>query len=258
MIRRLIERLVRGLALRRRMPRASGRRPIYLSPDAALSCLRLRWADAFRGLFDIADRFVFEGSMVWDVGANVGVFAFAAAHRAGQAGHVIAIEADPFLASLLQKTVSLPANHDLNVDILCAAISNREGVARFLVAARGRASSSLAEVGHRSQAGGIRYAQYVPTVTLDGLMEHFPGPDLLKIDVEGAEILVLAGAERILANKRPVVYVEVGDEQADAVTAVLRRHGYDLFDGDGDLHVQIDRCSFNTLAIPRESSLLRQ
>lgn len=258
MIRRLLERLARGRWLRRRMPPAFGRRPIYLSPDAALSCLRLRWAKSFQGLFDVAARYVSEGARVWDVGGNVGVFTFAAADRAGPRGHVVAIEADPFLANLLQKTASLPANGDLNVDILCAAAADREGVARFLVAARGRASSSLERAGHRSQAGGTRYAQYVPTVTLDGLMQHFPGPDLLKIDVEGAETLVLAGAERILAQKRPVIYVEVGEEQADAVTAVLHRHGYALFDGDGSPDTEVERCAFNTLAIPRESSRLRR
>lgn len=258
MIRRLVETLVRGRSLRRRMPRDFGRRPIYLSPDAALSCLRLRWARSFEGLFDIASRFVTTGCRVWDVGGNVGVFTFAAAHRAGREGHVVAIEADPFLASLLQKTAALPANSDLNVDILCAAAADRQGVARFLVAARGRASSSLEQAGHRSQAGGTRYAQYVPTVTLDGLMQHFPGPDLLKIDVEGAETLVLAGAEQILAHKRPVVYVEAGEEQAAAVTALLQRHGYALFDGDGSPDIEVDRSTFNTLAIPRESAHLRR
>lgn len=256
MIRRLVERLARGRSLRRRMPRDFGRRPICLSPDAALSCLRLRWARSFQGLFDIASRFVTTGCRVWDVGGNVGVFTFAAAHRAGREGHVVTIEADPFLANLLQKTAALPANRDLNVDILCAAAADREGVARFLVAARGRASSSLEQAGHRSQAGGTRYAQYVPTVTLDSLMQHFPGPDLLKIDVEGAEPLVLTGAERILATKRPVIYVEVGDEQSAAVTALLTRHEYALFDGDCQAGVEVERCVFNTLAIPRESPLL--
>ena len=84
-------------------------------------------------------------------------------------------------------------------------------------------------------------------------MQHFPGPDLLKIDVEGAEMLVLAGAEQILTHKRPVVYIEVGEEQAGAVTALLHRHAYVLFDGDGDLDAKINRCTFNTLAMPRET-----
>ena len=87
-------------------------------------------------------------------------------------------------------------------------------------------------------------------------MQHFPGPDLLKIDVEGAEMLVLAGAEQILAHKRPVVYVEVGEDQAAAVTALLQRHGYVLFDGDGSPDIEVDRCTFNTLSIPRESPLM--
>ena len=91
---------------------------------------------------------------------------------------------------------------------------------------------------------------HVPIVTLDSLLESFRAPGVLKIDVEGAEAVVLAGAERILAEVCPVIHVEVGDETTDAVTSSLRRHGYRLFDADGDADREVSRCVFNTLALP--------
>ena len=51
----------------------------------------------------------------------------------------------------------------------------------------------------RAMAGGVRSTQLVPTVTLDWLAARFPAPDVLKIDVEGAELAVLARRRQVLA-----------------------------------------------------------
>jgi len=234
------------------MPREFGRRPIYVSPDAALSYLKPLWTRSFTDLFTAVKRFVKEGDHIWDVGGNVGVFALAAAHRAGRAGSLVAIEADPFLAGLLQKTFRSPRNEDLQVHVICAAASEQAGLARFLIARRGRASNALAAVGGRSQTGGVRYVQYVPTLTLDSLLEHLPPPNVLKIDVEGAEAMVLAGATKLLSNVRPLVYCEVGTQTSASVAACLHNHRYRLFDGDSDNPAEIQECAFNTLAVPQE------
>jgi FkbM family methyltransferase len=52
-------------------------------------------------LFDFSEKFARTGDVVWDVGANVGMFTFACAFRAGSSGHVVAIEPDAFLVDLL-------------------------------------------------------------------------------------------------------------------------------------------------------------
>lgn len=188
--------------------------------------------------------------VVWDIGANVGAFTFAAAHKAGALGSVVAVEADPFLATLLQRSSMLDCNRDVNVSVVCAAASDAAGVARLRVAQRGRSSNSLEQTGERSQSGGTRYVLNVPTVTLDSLLGAFPAPGIVKIDVEGAEPLVLQGAERLLSECRPIIYVEVSPEHADAVTGLLRRCGYRLFDGEAATDVEVRRCVFNTLALP--------
>jgi Methyltransferase FkbM domain len=72
----------------------------------------------------------------------------------------------------------------------------------------------------------------------------------LKIDVEGAETNVLNGAQRVIAEARPVILCETRDRSRDNVTEILLRYGYTLFDWDAKPRVQVYRACFNTLAIP--------
>lgn len=254
MIYSLIERLFRNRAIRRRLPKTFGSRRLWLSPDSAMQYLKPNWSQSSSQLLSAAMKYVSKSDTVWDIGSNVGVFTVAAAHVAGPEGEVLAVEADPFLASLLQRSVCDPTNADRRVNVLCAAVSSDPGIARFLVAARGRASNSLESSGHRTQAGGIRYIQYVPTVTLDSLLDHFPKPQVVKIDVEGAEAIVLSGAHRLLSECRPLIYIEVGGAQSADVLAHFQRHRYRIYNGDSDDACEREKCSYNTLAVPMEST----
>ena len=82
-------------------------------------------------LFDVAATYLVDKKSIWDVGANVGAFAFSAPGGS----KVVAVEADPFLVSLLHRPVLL--NPDLNVTVLCAAIADKIGVSEFQIAERG-------------------------------------------------------------------------------------------------------------------------
>lgn len=252
MLRSLVEQLSRGRVLRRRLPIEFGKRPIYLSPDSALSYLKPNWAYGSRDLFTAVRKYVLPSDNVWDIGGNVGVFTLAAAHAIGKEGEVVTVEADPFLASLLQKSATNKRNCDRQINIICAAVSNKIGMARFMVANRGRSSNSLEQSGHRSQAGGTRYVQHVPTLTLDSLLDHFLPPNVVKVDVEGAENLVLKGATRVLREARPRFYIEVGSEQNAEVASTFKSFNYRLYDGDANDGAEQQQCSFNTLAVPDE------
>lgn len=255
MIRALIERFARGKSYRRKLPSRFGKRSLYLSPDSALQYLKRNWAEGSRDLLAAAEKYVCKGDNVWDIGGNCGVFTFASAHLAGPESEIVSIEPDPFLASLLQRSAGHNDNSDRNIRIVCAAVSDQSGLARFLIANRGRSSNSLEQVGHRSQAGGTRYIQYVPTLTLDSMLDSFAAPQVMKIDVEGAEVMVLKGANRLLRESRPIIYVEVGHEQNEAVTHILKTTDYRLFNGDLDDEAEIQSCAFNTLAVPVESEI---
>lgn len=251
MIRRLAERLARGRVLRRSIEVAGRRVPIHISPDAQLKYLK-PGARAFDAdLLELAERRLAADSVVWDVGANVGTFSVAAATVA-QAGQVFAIEADIWLAGLLRRTAAEPA-YGGRLAVVPCAVAASAGVARFAIAARGRASNALELGGGRSQMGGVREVVLVPTLPLDALLDALPAPGFVKIDVEGAELAVLAGAERLLREVRPSVYIEVDEASAAAVFALFARHGYAAFDPANDLGDDrpLAACIENTLFVPR-------
>jgi FkbM family methyltransferase len=173
MLRSLVERFSRGISFKRRLPSEFGCTPLYVSPDAQLKYLKIG-VEAFDiELLRIAREHIQEDSHVWDVGSNLGVFAFAAASIARN-GTTLAIEADNWLAQLMRKSSSLRENAGLNLQVLASAVSNKNGVSTLLIAKRGRASNYLEVAGGRSQTGGIRERVTVPTVTLDTLLESFP------------------------------------------------------------------------------------
>ncbi len=252
-VRTIIERLLRGRLLKRRLPSRFGHTPLYVSPDAQLKYLK-PGNDAFdTELMKIIDEHIREDSVVWDIGANVGVFAFAAASVAKK-GSSLAVEADIWLAQLIRKSLLLKENGGLSIQVLPCAIADRNGVATFLIANRGRASNALEAVGGRSQTGGVRERVTVPTLTLDTLLDFFNPPTFIKIDVEGAEAIILNGASRLLTEIRPTIYIEVGREANKEVTSIFRRNSYELFDGSKPIQEQepAGSCAYNTLAVPKE------
>jgi FkbM family methyltransferase len=251
-LRVIAERMSRGVVVKRFLPSDFNHAPLFVTPDAALSFWKLGLAKSDRNLLAIAQEHVKRGDVVWDVGANIGLFSMAAAQLAGPSGFVLAIEPDIWLASLIGRSAQLRQNRHLNLRVLAAAVSESVGVATLVIAVRGRASNALEIPGPRSQAGGIRMRQLTPTVSLDSLIESQRSPRILKIDVEGAEVMVLRGARRLLAEIRPIVYCEVGEENAEQVTELLTSTGYKLFDGDvpRQERLEIKSARWSTLGYP--------
>lgn len=253
MIRRLIERLSRGRVLRRRLPADLGGARIFVTPDAALKL----WGRDLRrfdpALLDAAAELVFPGAQVWDVGANVGLFAFASAYLAGERGGVRAVEPDPFLASLLRRSAASQPAGRAAVEVIEGAATTTAGTVEFLIAERGRAANHLAAVEGSSQAGGVRTTRKVTAVTLDGLLETGPAPDILKIDVEGAELLALRGATKVLSEARPRIFCEVTAENAGPVGALLASFDYEVLDASAPAaeRLPLAEAPWNTLAVPR-------
>jgi FkbM family methyltransferase len=188
------------------------------------------------------------GDVIWDIGANMGLFSFAAAVAAGPGGRVLSVEPDAVLVGLLRRSATSPHSH-APVEVLPAAVADRCGVARFHIARRNRSTNHLDGFG-TTQTGGIRATELVPTVSLDCLAAHFSPPDILKIDVEGAEAQVLAGASAVL-RCHPRVICEVAQENAAAVRDVLTGAGYTLYDGEqpAGQRSPLASASYNTLAI---------
>lgn len=246
-LRTLLERLSRGRVLKRHLPAEFGRVPILVSPDASLRFWKPRTES---DLFDFANEFVPAGSIVWDVGANVGLLSVAAAQRAGVSGKVMAIEPDIWLAGLLRKSAAMQPATSARIQVIPAAVLDSQTIASFNVAMRGRASNFLSVAGGSTSTGGVRETVSVLTITLDWLLDQGFAPNVLKIDVEGAESNVLRGARQVLAEVKPVILIEVFDDSRAEVTEILLRNGYKLYDWDLRPRVRVDQACYNTLAVP--------
>jgi FkbM family methyltransferase len=245
------------MVFQRGLPREFGRGKIFVSPDAGLRFYRSNLAASDAFLFQMVDELVKPGDVVWDVGANVGLFSFAAANRSGESGRVIAIEADLWLASLLGRScAALDRKANAAVTVINAAAAQSQGLAKFHIAARARSSNHLDGFGS-TQSGGIRQTEHVLTITLDWLLGQVPAPQVLKIDVEGMEHRVLAGAEGVLSQARPVIWCEVDPVNRDEVSRILHVHDYDIFFANqnrSDRH-PLDKAPWETLACPRTARL---
>lgn len=228
-LRSLAEAVTHRFVFRRRLPPPYQQFRIFVSSESGLRYLKPRLTNVDPSLLRLVTEFVQPGHTVWDIGANVGLFAFTAARRAGPTGRVVAVEADTWNVALLRRSAELSTSAAAPVDVVPTAVSDGIGIARFNIAVRSRSTNHLEGYGS-TQTGGVRETHLVPTVTLDHLLNHFPPPDVLKIDIEGAEALALSKATAVL-EQRPVILCEVDAENADAVRELLLPHGYCFYDG---------------------------
>ena len=145
------------------------------------------------------------GATFVDIGAHVGLLSLAAARVVGNSGKVLAFEAVPKTFDFLQQTVSL--NQIAHIISIKNETISFEQAPRYL--------NVRQVLGHSSLFSEDRDAEHerieVTTQTLDNLIPAGTAVDLIKIDVEGAEIEVLRGMQRVLLdNPQVCLVVEFG------------------------------------------------
>lgn len=250
--RKIAERMARGRSFWRRLPAAYGLAPIRVSPDAALRHLLPgeQWLDPM--LLRLCDEHVTPNSVVWDIGANLGILSVVAAAKGAS---VLAVEPDPWLFGLIQETAKHPQNEGRRITPLCAALAALPGTAMLMIAERGRAANYLEAYGGRESASGARAGVLTPVLTLDILLQSQVAPTLLKLDVEGAELDVLRGGEKLLAQSRPTILIEISDTGLPEAIRLLRPLGYRFIDYETKAEILGDQGAagitlFNILALP--------
>jgi len=251
--RRLVERATWNWVFTRRLPSNFGDAPIFVTPSAGLKYLAKPMADVDPSLLRCAHQLVRRGDVVWDIGANVGLFTFAAAACSGAKGEVFGFEPDSWLVQLLRRSCTIQPETSAPVTIIPAAVASDVSLRSFTIASRSRASNAMSEYGHSQMGEGLE-KQTIVALSLKWCAEHLPPPNVIKCDVEGAEVEVFSGQSKIWSEIRPIVICEVGGESASQMTAIFARERYRLFDGQKPLSAETEtrRACWNTVGIPEE------
>ena len=164
---------------------------------------------------DVLRKLLRPGMTVLDIGANVGFFSVLMGDLVGERGRVCSFEPYPPNFALLKSNIDRNRLHW--VEAFPIALSDREGEATLTINPVNDGGHSLGDLsGNPDVAGDAGGRQVtVRTETVDEFVRRaeIESVDLIKIDVEGAETLVLAGASRTLsAEPGPIVICEVGDQ----------------------------------------------
>lgn len=164
------------------------------------------------------ERIVSAGSVVYDIGANVGFYTLLATALVGPTGMVYAFEPFPRNYEFLNRHLAL--NKIRNATVITVAVSSRDGECLF-------EPGELHSTGRLSNSGSL----HVKAVKLDTLIQNgqLKPPHVMKIDVEGAELDVLRGCEATLEECRPAILLATHNKTVhESCCEVLRLHGYRL------------------------------
>ena len=229
---------------------------MYLRQDRYVGRSFTEYGEYSEGEVDLFRQCLGPGDVALDIGANFGSHTLPLARLVGTSGKVFAFEPQRILFQILCGNVAL--NELPNVHALPVAVGRAAGHAK-VPALDYRGANNFGGISLVGSQG-----EDVPVVTLDQL--EVTRATLIKIDVEGMELDVLAGATATLARCRPILYVENDRaEKAEALVAHVRDAGYrmwwhtpPLFNPANFLgnptNVFGNIVSFNMLCLPREST----
>jgi FkbM family methyltransferase len=169
-----------------------------------------------------------EGGVAYDVGANIGYISLLLARKLGPGGRVFAFEALPANLERLETNLRLN-NLVTQVEVVPVAVVDREGTVNFWVGPSGGMGKAEGSEGRK----GVDYksAIQVKGISLDEFVfrDGRRPPQVVKMDIEGGEVMALPGMRRLLQEIRPLVFLELhGPEAAGAAWQELGRAGYRL------------------------------
>ena len=201
--------------------------------------------------WNFVKKFLKPGMIVFDLGANLGQYTLLSSKNVGKTGHVHSFEPSSRMFNELEFNVSLNELSDI-CTLNNAAVSDISGTAKLskyepgyeVFASLGsQARESTSIVGHE-EVKTIRLDDYIESAEIDHV-------DFMKIDIEGAELLALRGAEKLLSQKKsPAILLELADINTDGfgykaieIWDYLEHFGYSIYSlgKKGILSKQSDR-----------------
>jgi FkbM family methyltransferase len=171
---------------------------VYISDPIAESWYDRDWAQ-LPELTALGRSQMTSGACIFDIGAHQGVVAMMLARQVGPDGKVIAVEPNPHNCKAAEKNLQL--NEFKHVQIVQAAVAERTGSITF--------STKLN--GHLDDGTGSGGRMTVDAVTVDSMVERFGKPDVVFLDVEGAECMALRAASKAIEARADfLIEVHVG------------------------------------------------
>ena len=209
-------------------------------------------ADLFEGLNEMItgryDSFIYDeikrscnivGAVCWDIGAHFGYHSLSFASLAGENGHVYAFEPNPFNIARFKMHLEKNKTQAKRITLNTSAISDVDGEMTFVFS--NDVDGSRSSGSHLQSAQAPLEAevyknkkfktQTVNTLTIDSFINTPEAriPDIIKIDVEGAELLVLKGGKEFFKNHKPIIFMEVHNILTMFyVHKLLIEHGYSV------------------------------
>lgn len=180
------------------------------------------------GIFSVMRDHIRPGDMVIDAGANIGATTVYLAQLVGPQGSVIAIEMMPDTAKRLRHNLALNGLTAVGViEKALAEISDKTVTAEVSEGLFGQAS-----IAARTNIGRVLRRVEVVTTTLDQVTEGVGEIALIKVDLEGAEVQALAGAQQTLKRTRALIFESWGGDGGRA-GQILIKAGFSIFPIDG-------------------------
>lgn len=151
------------------------------------------------------------GTVAYDIGANIGYVSLLLARRVGGHGKVFAFEPLPTNQERLKKNLSL--NSNFQIAVISKAIADKSSKVSFLVHDSGGMGKVAGSLG---KDRGYEQSITVDAISIDDFVykDKKPAPDLIKLDIEGGEVLALQGMQKLLKEKRPLLLIELHSIEA--------------------------------------------
>ncbi len=204
-----------------------------LDPEDLVPLMILETGQYEPGSVAMVNEHLGPGATFIDIGADIGYYSLKAAPLVGPTGHVIAVEPNP--EALERMRVNLAASSAGVVAVAPVACADVEGTLDLYVAPTANMGETSLSKANASQLGSVAHTYKVRARPLDDIVREsgVTRVDAIKIDVEGAETIVLKGAQQTLDRFHPMLLVEVVDRQLRAMGTssaqlreFLKAHGY--------------------------------
>jgi FkbM family methyltransferase len=199
-----------------------------------LKAEKSRWLGTYEPeLAEAVREFVRPGMTVYDVGANIGYVSLLLAHAVRPNGQVFAFEALPANIERIRRNIELNGLEE-RIRLVPSAVADKSGELTFYV-------HESVGMGKVAGSAGRREEHYQAEIAVQALsLDEFvyqqgnPAPEVVKMDIEGGEVLALPGMKRILNEHRPLLLLELhGPESEKVAWQTLQDAGYSLYQMTG-------------------------